>query len=145
MALPKWLAKINRRWVNPKAIKSGTWPVLEHVGRRSGNVYRTPLDAYEIEDGFLFTVNYGSSSDWPRNVMAAGSAVLEVEGLRHALVDPRMVPVKEGYGLLDRNAKTPPSFVGVEQCLLVSLADSSNSMADRARQSHSSGRVPRPR
>jgi deazaflavin-dependent oxidoreductase (nitroreductase family) len=119
MALPKWLARFNRRFINPAAIRKGNWPVLVHTGRRSGATYRTPLDAYPTDGGYVFTVNYGTKSDWPRNVMAAGEARLEIEGTVVELTKPRLVPTEEGYRLLDQDAKTPPSLVGVEECLVV--------------------------
>jgi hypothetical protein len=124
MALPTWLARFNRRWLNPRAVMRGNWPVLVHAGRNSGTTYRTPLEAYPLADGdgYAFTVNYGSKSDWPRNVIAAGSATLEIDGESLELRNPRMLPVGEAYPLLANDAKTPPGFVGVEQCLVVSLA-----------------------
>lgn len=124
MALPTWLARVNRRWINPRAVMRGNWPVLVHVGRSSGTTYRTPLEAYPLADGdgYVFTINYGSKSDWPRNVMAAGSATLETDGDSLELRNPRMLPVGEAYPLLSDDANTPPDFVGVEQCLVVSLA-----------------------
>lgn len=137
MALPQWLARFNRRWINPGAVKRGKWPVLEHAGRKSGTLYRTPLDAYQVEDGFLFTVNYGSTSDWPRNVVEAGRAALTKDGVTYELTNPRVVPVEEGYRLLDRKAKTPPSFVGVEKCLLVTVASSTPPASDRQLRSRS--------
>lgn len=137
MPLPTWLARANRRWVNPKAVERGKWPVLHHVGRKSGKDYRTPLDVFEIDGGFLFTVNYGSSSDWPRNVMAAGGAVLEKDGVRYELVEPRLVPANEGYRMLHPHAKTPPSLVKVEECLVVAAASSSPSASGQTRRSRS--------
>ena len=121
MALPTWLARINRRFTNPAAIKRGKWPVLTHVGRTSGVVYRTPLEAYPTSTGYLFTVNY-ASSDWPRNVMAAGGAQLDLDGGTIDLENPRMVPTEEAYSLLEPGAKTPPSWVGVRECLVTDVA-----------------------
>jgi hypothetical protein len=92
MALPTWLARFNRRWINPRAVMRGNWPVLVDVGRNSGTTYRTPLEAYPLADGdgYVFTINYGSKSDWPRNVMAAGSATVEIDGESLELRNPRM-------------------------------------------------------
>lgn len=119
MALPKWLARVNRRFVNPGAIKRGRWPVLIHTGRTSGTVYRTPLEVRRIDDLYVFTINYGSGSDWPRNVMAMGSAVLEIGGRSIPLAEPRLVAAAAAYKLLPPHTKTPPTFVGVDKCLLM--------------------------
>jgi deazaflavin-dependent oxidoreductase (nitroreductase family) len=121
MPLPRWLAQVNRKVFNPGAIKRGSWPVLVHTGRVSGRTYRTPLDTYAVDDGYLFTVNYGTRSDWPKNVVAAGEARLELDGQTIELGDPRILPVDEAYQLMAPNAKKPPSFVGVEQCLVTTV------------------------
>jgi hypothetical protein len=120
MALPTWLARFNRRYTNQIALKRGSWPVLVHEGRNTGKTYRTPLEAYPTGDGYMFTVNY-DKSDWPRNVMAAGSATLHVDGQDIDLTDPVLVPPNEAYPLItDPDKKVPPSFVGVEHCLVMS-------------------------
>lgn len=118
MPLPRWLARVNKRFLNPGAIKRGAWPVLVHTGRTSGHTYRTPLDMFEVDGGYLFTINYGSRSDWPKNVVAAGEAGLELDGETIDLTDPRILPVGEAYELMAPDAKKPPSFVGVEECLV---------------------------
>lgn len=47
MQLPQWLARFNRHVTNPiQRLWAGRIPahgILEHVGRRSGKSYRTPL------------------------------------------------------------------------------------------------------
>lgn len=122
MALPTWLARFNRRYTNQMALKRESWPVLVHKGRNTGKTYRTPLGVYPTEKGFLFTVNY-DRSDWPRNVIAAGSATLRIDGEDIRLVEPELLPPSQAYPLItDPSLKTPPSFVGVEQCLVMTRA-----------------------
>ena len=119
MALPKWLAQVNKRVFNPMELRKGTRPVLVHTGRRSGTTFRTPIDAHEIAGGFLFIMNYGLSSDWVKNVLDAGTATLEIDGGSIDLVAPRVVPIEEAYPLLPTDTKTPPGWVGVDECLLL--------------------------
>lgn len=74
------------RWFNPKMVLmwrlglgrlAGVWPrgfgrilVIEHVGRTSGTVYRTPVN-YSIAEPDLYCVAaMGAKTDWYRNVMA---------------------------------------------------------------------------
>ena len=59
MPYPRWLAKINKRVFNPKAIRKGDYPVITHVGRTSGRSYQTPLDAYPTKTGYVTVVRYG--------------------------------------------------------------------------------------
>lgn len=119
MPLPQWLARFNRRFINPGAVEKGSWPVLVHRGRSSGKEYRTPLGVYPVEDGYLFTVNYGPRTDWFRNVVAAGEATLEMDGRSIQLTDPKVLTRDEGYALMEPDADAPPAWVGVQECLLL--------------------------
>src|SRR5215204_5149852 len=72
------------RWVhravgNPIQMRTAGTPgayasVLQHQGRKTGRVYRTPVWAAATEDGFVVPIVYGARSDWLRNVLASGSA-----------------------------------------------------------------------
>ena len=50
MRVPRAVAKFNSRITNPIALKFGLWaPTLgsrEHVGRKSGKRYQTPLNIF---------------------------------------------------------------------------------------------------
>lgn len=105
MPLPRWLARLNRRVLNPREIAGGTRPVLHHVGRRSGQTHRTPLQAMPVEGGFVIDLLYGVESDWVRNVLAADGALLDVEGRRHELVRPRLVDATEADDALGRTSR----------------------------------------
>lgn len=118
MTLPRWLARVNRRFVNPNQVEKGNWPVLVHEGRKSGTVYRTPVEAHRVDDGYLFLLNYGSSSDWAQNILAAGEAVLELDGESIDLDEPRVIPIDEAWAVFPETSKRPPSFVGIEEALL---------------------------
>ena len=48
--------------------------VIEHVGRKSGRTYETPVDIIETATGLLIALPYGARADWMRNVLAAGAA-----------------------------------------------------------------------
>lgn len=93
--MPRWVARVNRRFLNPRALEQGSWPVLRHVGRVSGRDYRTPLGAMPVEGGFVVNLVYGRSTEWLRNVLAAGQCVLEIDGREERLTDPRIVPLTE--------------------------------------------------
>ena len=110
MPFPRWLAKVNRRVFNPIEIRRGVRPVLVHVGRSSGATYRTPLDAHPVPDGYVFVPNYGPRSDWVRNVLAAGSADLAIDGEEIELDLPRMVRKGDVWALLPAGTKTPPGI-----------------------------------
>jgi deazaflavin-dependent oxidoreductase (nitroreductase family) len=50
----------------------GELALIEHVGRKSGIVRRTPIHPMPTTDGFRIIVPIGERSEWLRNVVAAG-------------------------------------------------------------------------
>ena len=113
MPMPRWLGHVNKRVFNPPAIAGGKRPVLTHVGRTSGRTYRTPLDAHPVEGGYVFILVYGPGSDWVRNVLAAGSASLRVDGKDIPLTTPRLV----GQDALPDDVSRPPKFLRIHDVL----------------------------
>jgi deazaflavin-dependent oxidoreductase (nitroreductase family) len=87
---------VNKRVVNPPMLAMagrGHWYAsrLEHVGRRSGKAYSTPIIALPMAGGFAIPLPYGTRVDWLRNLQAAGNATLRVKGTRHGVGDPQVV------------------------------------------------------
>jgi deazaflavin-dependent oxidoreductase (nitroreductase family) len=121
MPVPRWVAKVNRRFTNPLALKRGDRPVLTHVGRTSGATYRTPLDAGPIDDGYIFMLVYGSDSDWVQNVLAAGTATLDIDDDTFELVNPRLISKKDALQLLPPETKEPPGFLRIGEYLRVDV------------------------
>ena len=90
------IRRMNRAVMNPVQLRSagraGAWAsVVRHEGRLSGLMYRTPITVVETDDGFVVALPYGTRADWVRNVIAAGGAILEHEGVEIALCDPDVV------------------------------------------------------
>ncbi|MEO3786041.1 nitroreductase family deazaflavin-dependent oxidoreductase [Actinocorallia sp. B10E7] len=90
------VARFNKRVTNPIqrlwAPHLPYYAVIEHVGRKSGKSYRTPVMAF-VEDGKLAVMlNYGTESDWVRNIQAAGSGAVVHQSKRYRLTDPRVIP-----------------------------------------------------
>ncbi|SRX94733.1 hypothetical protein MSP7336_02994 [Mycobacterium shimoidei] len=102
--MPRAVAKFNRRVTNPAARSITPWLpglcTLEHVGRKSGRRYRTPLLVFPTPDGFIFLIGYGPKSDWVKNVLAGGHAALHRRGSSIALVNPRVVSKAEGAAIV---------------------------------------------
>ncbi len=95
MALPPWLARLNRRAVNRLAATfAGRAPgfgIVIHTGRRSGRAYRTPVNAFRDGNDYLIALTYGAETDWVRNVLAAGGCALLTRGREVRLASPRIV------------------------------------------------------
>lgn len=103
MRVPRAVAKFNRRVTNPAARSITPWlpgqGTLEHVGRKSGKRYRTPLLVFPIRDGFVVLIGYGLQSDWLKNVFAGGQAVLHKRGKSIALANPRLLRLRQQRSL----------------------------------------------
>ncbi|OBK29290.1 peptidase [Mycobacterium asiaticum] len=104
MRVPRSVANLNRRVLNPVARSITPWlpgqGTLEHVGRKSGKRYRTPLLTFPTRDGFVVLIGYGLKSDWLKNVIASGQAVLHKRGKSIALADPCLLSKAEAATLV---------------------------------------------
>jgi deazaflavin-dependent oxidoreductase (nitroreductase family) len=65
--------------------------IVTNVGRKSGRVYRTPVNVFREPDGVLIALTYGRDSGWVRNVLAAGGCQLETRRVRYQLSAPIIV------------------------------------------------------
>jgi deazaflavin-dependent oxidoreductase (nitroreductase family) len=94
----RMVARFNKYVTNPVvrlwASRVGYMAVIEHRGYRSGRVYRTPVMAFVGGSTISVVLNYGENSDWVRNVLAAGNAVVTHRGERLALTGPQVLPVE---------------------------------------------------
>ena len=99
MQLPQWLARFNRHVTNPiQRIWAGfapTFGILEHVGRKSGRTYRTPLTVFSTDDGVAIMLTYGPDRDWLKNITAAGGGAMKRYGRTFAVTDPQVVSKAE--------------------------------------------------
>lgn len=90
----RWLAKFNIAVTNRiTGLFAGWLPgfgILTHVGRRSGKVYRTPVNVFRAQNGFTVALTYSSQSEWVQNVLAAGSCELKTVGRKYRLA-PKVV------------------------------------------------------
>ncbi len=92
--------RIFTRATRPFALKSAGKPgagtsVVRHVGRRSGRTYQTPVIAAQHHDSFLIALPYGERTDWLKNVLHNGSAVLVTNGRTYEVDRPQVIPMAE--------------------------------------------------
>jgi hypothetical protein len=59
--------------------------------RKSGKIYRTPINVFRTVDGFIIALTYSSQSEWVKNVLASGSCELRTVGRKYRLSDPKVV------------------------------------------------------
>lgn len=74
----RWLARINIAFTNRITSLFAGWlpgfAILTHVGRKSGKVYRTPVNVFRASNGFIIALTYSSQSEWVKNVFARAAA-----------------------------------------------------------------------
>lgn len=75
------------------------------------------MEATAVENGFVFTLVYGSRSDWVRNVLAAGTAQLEIDGEIVDLVEPELIDTDDAFTLLPAGTKRPPRLLRIGEFL----------------------------
>src|SRR5215467_2637610 len=88
------------RATRPYALRSAGKPgsstsVIRHVGRRSGRAYETPVTTARHDDSFLIALPYGERTDWLKNVLSKGSAVIVADGRAYEVDRPEVIPMAE--------------------------------------------------
>jgi deazaflavin-dependent oxidoreductase (nitroreductase family) len=91
----RWLAKINIAFTNRITRLFAGWlpgfGILTNVGRKSGKVYRTPVNVFRAPNGFIIALTYSSQSEWVKNVLAGGGCELTTRAKKHQLSTPKVV------------------------------------------------------
>ena len=104
MRVPRAVAQFNRRVTNPVARSLTPWlpclGTLEHVGRKSGRHYRTPLLVFKTLNGYVILISYGPETDWLKNVLAGSPTILHKWGKAVALCNPQIVSKAEAAPLI---------------------------------------------
>jgi deazaflavin-dependent oxidoreductase (nitroreductase family) len=80
----------------PALLLAGTrwlplYGVLEHRGRRSGTLFHTPVVVRPTSDGFIVPMPWGETTDWYRNVRAAGGCRIRWKDHDYALAEPQVM------------------------------------------------------
>jgi deazaflavin-dependent oxidoreductase (nitroreductase family) len=87
----RFVNRIVNPWLVRRGIVGGSrgeLALIEHVGRKSGTVRQTPIHPMPIEGGYRIIAPVGESSEWVRNVQAAGHCRLILADLILDLDEP---------------------------------------------------------
>jgi deazaflavin-dependent oxidoreductase (nitroreductase family) len=95
---------ITNQILGPFASRLPGFAIVTNVGRRSGKVYRTPVNVFRRTDGFLIALTYGKDSGWVKNVLADGGCELETRRGQYHCTDPIIIhdPTRKRFPLLVR-------------------------------------------
>jgi len=104
----RWVAAFNlaitNRITSRFADRLPGFGILAHVGRKSGKLYRTPVNVFRVPEGFLIALTYGRDSEWGKNVVAAGACQIVTRGVRYQFSAPTIVhdPTRRRFPLFVR-------------------------------------------
>ena len=95
MPAPRWLARFNRRVTNRLTRRFASqlpgFGVVVHTGRKTHRGYRTPVNVFHRDGGYIIALTYGSDAEWVQNVLVQGSCTVETRGRSLRLTQPRLV------------------------------------------------------
>ena len=98
------IKRFNKYVLNPLVLRfsgrSGLSAIVHHVGRRSGTPYASPVIAHQTHDDVIIPLPYGTDVDWLRNLLAAGQAVVDLEGRSLVVNTPAVVDIDDVIDLL---------------------------------------------
>jgi deazaflavin-dependent oxidoreductase (nitroreductase family) len=121
----RWVAAFNlavtNRITSRFAARLPGFGILTHVGRKSGKVYRTPVNVFRVPEGFLIALTYGRESEWVKNVLAAGGCELETQAVQYRLSAPTVVhdPARRRFPLFVR---TVLRLIGANDFMQLSIS-----------------------
>ncbi|MTE15858.1 PNPOx family protein [Nocardia aurantiaca] len=74
--------------------------LIQHIGRRTGTKYATPIVAEPTANGFIIPLPYGTRVDWLRNLQHTGTSTLTRRGRTYAVGTPRIIDAAAAQTLL---------------------------------------------
>ena len=126
MQIPQRVAEFNRYVTNPVQRMWAGWApgfgILEHVGRKSGKTYRTPLNVFDTDDGVAILLTYGPNRDWLKNITAADSARMRRHGRTFEVTNPRVMSKEEAAPSVKGRSRALFSRLPFEQAVLLKRA-----------------------
>ncbi len=113
---PKWSDRVGARFLNPWMRRIGPslpgFAVVEHVGRKSGKTYETPVSVFRRGTVLAVVLLHGETQ-WARNVIAAGQAGLRYRGGTVTVRNPRIIPPREAGAEVPRIARVGNRIAGI--------------------------------
>jgi deazaflavin-dependent oxidoreductase (nitroreductase family) len=122
-ARPSGAWRFAARWLNPLVLLlAGTrllpfYGVLEHRGRRSNKTFRTPIVVRPTTDGFIVPMPWGQTTDWYRNVRAAGACVIHWKGRDYKLEQPELIDAATARASFGNQERAIMSRFHIDYCL----------------------------
>ena len=113
---------MNRRFFAAQQLETAGGPgayagIVHHRGRTSGAEYATPVTIKRLGDDFVIAMVYGRRTDWVKNVLAAGSAVIELDGDSYEVGAPEIVPTSKVADAFSSGDQRINRLLAIVDCL----------------------------
>jgi deazaflavin-dependent oxidoreductase (nitroreductase family) len=111
----------NKVLIHISGKKFGHFAILSHVGRKSGKLYRIPIIAEPVENGFVIALTYGKKVDWYANVKAKGHCSLQWKNRDYQLINPKFVDKEIGLKAFPKFVRSALKMAGIEYFLRLEI------------------------
>ena len=117
------------RLINPLVmLLAGTrllplYGVIHHRGRRSGKQFRTPVVVRRTTDGFIVPMPWGETTDWYRNVRAAGGCRIRWKGRDYQGTDPVVLDADKALAAFSGPTRAGMTRFGIKKVMQVRVQD----------------------
>ncbi len=116
------IVALSRRVLNPRQLRRAGQPgafasIIRHRGRRTGRLYETPVGVIPDGDAFLIALVYGPRTQWLRNVLASGEAILVTEGRTYPMGRPEVVSSRSVIHRFSRSDQLAFRLMATDDCL----------------------------
>ena len=91
--------------------------VIMHRGRRSGRLHRTPVVVRPMNGGFAVPMPWGESTDWFRNVKAAGECITRWKGHDYPVERPEVIDAAEAKASFGPVSGAMMRRMGIAHCV----------------------------
>jgi deazaflavin-dependent oxidoreductase (nitroreductase family) len=99
---PAWFRHLVTNRFNPFVVRHGLvggrrspWAFIEHRGRKSGTVRRTPILPSVVGDHVAVPLPYGRNAHWARNVLASGHCRMQLHERVYELDEPQVLAASD--------------------------------------------------
>jgi deazaflavin-dependent oxidoreductase (nitroreductase family) len=109
MPIPRTITQLNKRFLNKALVQlagHGWFVEVEHVGRRTGRVYRVPIMAFDGGSVVTIALTYGRRVDWLANLTAAAGGRMRLRDELLALGMPVGLGEDEGRSRMPQPPRT---------------------------------------
>jgi deazaflavin-dependent oxidoreductase (nitroreductase family) len=98
---------------------NAAFAVVEHVGRRSGRLHRTPVAARRVSNGFVISLAFGAQVHWNRNLAAAGGGTIRWRGVEYPVTAPEVIDAQAGLAAFHAVQRLALQIAGIDGYVLL--------------------------